>query len=116
MRERGQPPVIGGVSAYGGPKRTPECHVLILERSYNGKLKGRPHCDLSFCASITAKASVPPPCVPGILFPAWSVSSFITLRICSSDWTTPAASKSLRILLSTSLRSGSSVPTASASE
>jgi hypothetical protein len=30
----------------------------------------------------------------------------MTRRICSSDWTTPTASKSFRILLNTSLRSG----------
>ena len=38
--------------------------------AYERIIKGRPYCDLSFCASITAKASVPPPCVPGTWFPA----------------------------------------------
>ena len=34
----------------------------------------------------------------------------MTRRICSSDWTTPAVAKSLRILPSTSLRLRSSEP------
>src|SRR6516164_1005904 len=50
------------------------------------------------------------------MFPAWSMKSSMTCMICSSDCATPAAAKSLRILLSTSLRSGSSVPTARAFE
>jgi hypothetical protein len=69
--------------------------------------RGRPHRDLRLRASTTAAASRAPPRVTGIWFSAWSISSFMTRRISSSDWSTPAASKSLRILLNTSLRYGS---------
>ena len=69
------------------------------------------HRDMRLRASITAAASEAPPCVACIWL-AWSMRSLMTRRIWSSDWTTPAASKSLRILLNTSLRSGSMVPTA----
>ena len=44
---------------------------------------------------------------------ACSMKLSITRRICALVCATPAASKSLRIVLSTSLRSASSVPTAS---
>ena len=46
----------------------------------------------SLRASITVKASGAPPRVDGMWLPAWRVSSLKTRRICSSDWTTPAAS------------------------
>ena len=69
------------------------------------KINSRPHRDMRLRASITAAASREPFRVPGIWSPALSMSSVMTHRICSSDWATPAASKSLRILLNTSLRS-----------
>jgi hypothetical protein len=56
------------------------------------------------------------PFIPGIRLPARIVSSVMTRRICSSDWTTRAASKSLRTLLNTSVRLGSAVSLTRASE
>src|SRR5215213_1025780 len=79
-------------------------------------ISSRSHRDMRLRASITAAASGEPPRAVGMSFPALSMSSVMTRRICSSDWTTPPASKSLRILLNTSLRWGSTVSLARASE
>src|SRR5262249_6663429 len=80
-------------------------HSRIVRRS--------PHPEVRFFAILTAAASRPPlpPCVRP---PALRKRSLMTHRIWSRDWATPAASKSLQILLNTSLRSGSIVSMASA--
>src|SRR5918994_5061849 len=76
----------------------------------------QPHRDTRLRASATAAPSRESPRAVGIRFPALSMSSVMTWRMRSSDSATPAASKSLRILLKTSLRSGSTVPLARAFE
>src|SRR5918995_1158282 len=76
----------------------------------------QPHRDMRLRASVTAAASREAPRAVGIRFPALSMSSVMTWRMRSSDSATPAVSKSLRILVKTSLCSGSTVLLARASE
>ena len=63
-------------------------HVLFILSSPGialRKASSRSHLDMRLRASITAAASVEPPRDVGIRFPALSMSSVITRRICSSD-------------------------------